>query len=212
MKHWQWWAWIGALVSAPAWAAGPVEILAIGASQTNGHGVPPDATYPAHLQALLHADGFDVTVRNEGIDGGTAFKVYQRLIRGGVTEQTKLVVLEQSSNDNDPSSSIEYTSKALGWLQERHLPTVLISSGRVQPDENAERLAAEFGAVYYGTMFNHIPRDSEHVQQGESFAGKNKIDYQLTSAGYGAMSKVLLPTIEKLLAANHLASAGTATP
>ena len=56
--------------AAPA-AADPVRIVAFGDSATAGELVPRAQAYPAQLQAALRKKGYDVTVKNAGVNGGT---------------------------------------------------------------------------------------------------------------------------------------------
>ena len=51
--------------------AEPIKIVALGASNTFGKGVSPDEAYPAQLERLLRAAGYDVVVKNEGTNGQT---------------------------------------------------------------------------------------------------------------------------------------------
>ena len=50
-------------------AADRLTIVAVGGSNTYGMGVARADAYPPQLEAMLKRDGFDVTVRNEGING-----------------------------------------------------------------------------------------------------------------------------------------------
>lgn len=195
---------VGLLLNSSLLLAEPIEILAIGASQTNGRGVDPASTYPAQLETLLRTDGYDVTVKNAGIDGDSPFNVYSRMTRTEVNEHTKIVILEQSSNESNTSSAIEFTEKALAWLQDHHIPSIFISNVRIQPIDDARLMAKKYGATYYGGLMKDIPHDSKHIQQGEFFLMKNKLDYHLTPLGYGVIASNMATIVKKVIAENHL--------
>src|SRR5512145_47815 len=75
-----------------------IRIVALGASQTNGKGVPREDAYPAQLEALLRAGGLAVTVVNAGVDGDTTADIAGRF-DGAVPEGTRLVILQPGTND-----------------------------------------------------------------------------------------------------------------
>lgn len=186
--------------------ADSIEILAIGASQTNGRGLPSKSSYPAQLEALLRSDGYDVSVINSGIDGQQGFKIFYRMTQE-VNQRTKIVIFEESGNDlRNKSSGIEYAEKALSWLRDHHIPAIFTSSPRIQSDEDARLLAEKYGATYYGRLKKDVPEDSEHMQPGQYFSGKNAVDYHLTEAGYRIVATNMLPIVKKIIAENNLAS------
>jgi acyl-CoA thioesterase-1 len=85
---------------APAQAAEdsrPV-ILAIGESTTAGFGVPADQSYPAQLQALLDAKGYDYRVVNHGRSGSTTAMALANLDRG-VALFPEVVLIALGGND-----------------------------------------------------------------------------------------------------------------
>ena len=55
-----------AATAGPALTQGRVEIVALGASNTEGWGLSPSQAYPARLRALLMAKGIDANVSNAG--------------------------------------------------------------------------------------------------------------------------------------------------
>jgi acyl-CoA thioesterase-1 len=76
-----------------------VQIVALGASNTNGKGVGRTAAFPARLQALLRAKGIDATVINAGINGDTTRGMRARL-DSAVPAGTRVVILDRApAND-----------------------------------------------------------------------------------------------------------------
>ncbi|MDB5653660.1 MAG: putative esterase [Tardiphaga sp.] len=95
---------IAAWLPAAAQAA-TVHIVALGASNTFGHGrgrtnggVAPPQAYPAQLEAMLRARGIDARVRNAGIPGDTTGGMLARL-DAAVPNGTRLVIFQPGGND-----------------------------------------------------------------------------------------------------------------
>lgn len=82
--------------SAPAVAA--VKIVALGASNTAGWGVGEANAYPAQLQAMLKAKGYDVQVANAGRSFDTTGGMLGRL-DDVVPAGTAIVVVQPGGND-----------------------------------------------------------------------------------------------------------------
>lgn len=88
----------GVMWDAPARAQGPVTIVALGASNTQGWGVSPSEAYPARLQHLLRSKGLDARVLNAGVAGETTHDMLARL-DAAVPAGTHIVVLQPGTND-----------------------------------------------------------------------------------------------------------------
>jgi acyl-CoA thioesterase-1 len=82
---------------APA-AAAPVNIVAIGASNTSGWGVGAQNAYPALLQAMLRKRGIEANVTNAGVLGDVTAGMLRRL-DGAVPRGTDIVILQPGAND-----------------------------------------------------------------------------------------------------------------
>jgi acyl-CoA thioesterase-1 len=85
--------------------AATVHIVALGASNTYGHGrgrtnggVEPSQAFPAQLEAMLRARGIDAHVANAGIPGDTTGGMLQRL-NSAVPDGTQIVILQPGGND-----------------------------------------------------------------------------------------------------------------
>jgi acyl-CoA thioesterase-1 len=74
------------------------QVVAVGASNTAGQGVGAAAAFPAQLQAMLKAQGLNVTVRNAGISGDTTAGMLARL-GSAVPNGTKVVIVQYGGND-----------------------------------------------------------------------------------------------------------------
>ena len=85
--------------SEPATAAPPsVHIVVVGASNTHGFYIEKSAAYPALLEDLLRAQGFDARVKNAGRPFDTTGKMRKRLDKD-VPDGTDLVILHPGQND-----------------------------------------------------------------------------------------------------------------
>jgi acyl-CoA thioesterase-1 len=78
--------------------AAPLNIVAVGASNTSGWGVGSDNAYPARLQALLRARGIDAHVTNAGQLGDVTAGMLSRL-DAAVPKGTDIVILQPGAND-----------------------------------------------------------------------------------------------------------------
>src|SRR6516225_6879235 len=76
----------------------PLRIVAIGASNTHGWYVGNRGAYPAQLQALLRAKGFDAEVTNAGVPFETTAMMLRRIDKD-VPNGTDIAVLEPGGND-----------------------------------------------------------------------------------------------------------------
>jgi acyl-CoA thioesterase I len=85
------------LLAEAAWCA-PITIVAVGASNTSGWGVPDGRAYPEQLQALLRAKGIDANV----INGGRAFDTTAGMLGrldAVVPNGTRIAILQPGGND-----------------------------------------------------------------------------------------------------------------
>jgi acyl-CoA thioesterase-1 len=69
------------------------QIVAFGASNVAGYGVWPSQAWPAQLETMLKAKGFDVHIKNAGKSGDTTSGMLRRL-NFAVPSGTKIVILD----------------------------------------------------------------------------------------------------------------------
>jgi acyl-CoA thioesterase I len=81
------------LGSATAANAAHVDVVAVGESNTAGYGVGSTAAYPAILEKLLRAKGYDVTIANAGVSGNSSAMILNR-VDSAVPIGTKIVILQ----------------------------------------------------------------------------------------------------------------------
>jgi acyl-CoA thioesterase-1 len=85
-------------VTAAPLQARPLNIVAIGASNTSGLGVGEQNAYPAMLERLLHQKGIDAHVTNAGISGDVTAGMRNRL-DAAVPKGIDIVILQPGAND-----------------------------------------------------------------------------------------------------------------
>ena len=119
-------------------AAAPLNIVAIGGSNTAGWGVGAQKAYPALLEALLKAKGYDAHVANAGVSFATTNGMLGRL-DAAVTPGTTIVILQPGHNDTRFGGTKEQRAKNIETIvtrmRERHIRTIVFENETV-PKEN----------------------------------------------------------------------------
>jgi acyl-CoA thioesterase-1 len=83
---------------ANATDAKSIKVFAVGASNTNGKGVGADQAWPAVLERMLRAKGYDATVTVSAVNGDTSAGVLSRA--NSIPAGTQVVVFDTGA-DND---------------------------------------------------------------------------------------------------------------
>jgi acyl-CoA thioesterase-1 len=173
-----------ALLAQPLLAtAEDIKIVALGASATEGEGVSESDAYPAQLERLLKADGYSVSVVNEGISGNTTRDLLDRFDRA-VPDGTNIVILQPGTNDKkrtkrrtalSPTETKENVEQMLAKLKERNISAVLMG----YPGKGGRKVAQAHSAVWYGRGHKGIPpsmiqADGVHLtKEGNAVVAKN---------------------------------------
>jgi acyl-CoA thioesterase-1 len=126
------WCFCAAIAFAPVaggqTAPKQVTILALGASNTAGWGVPLPESYPARLEALLKAQGIDATVHNFGIPGDTTRGMSARL-QAGLPAETRVVI--PGTNDATLGQRGErafHIAEMRTWLAARNIALIMLEN------------------------------------------------------------------------------------
>lgn len=136
--------------------AASVNIVALGASNTFGHGrgrtnggVPPSQAWPAQLEAMLRAKGLDAHVTNAGIPGDTTGGMLARLDRA-VPQGTQLVILQPGGNDARRGQGGERAgniAEIRRRLAARHIKVIMIGKiGQIAPPGTRDPDGMHFNA------------------------------------------------------------------
>jgi acyl-CoA thioesterase-1 len=136
--------------AAPAGAAGPVRIVALGDSLTHGYGLPPDQAFPAQLDVWLAAHGApEAEVINAGVSGDTTAGGRARLA-WSLADGADALIVALGGNDLlrgiDPAESRANLDAILAQAQARGLPVLL--SGMRAPLNYGPDFKAAFDAMY----------------------------------------------------------------
>src|SRR5579871_2026863 len=89
-----------AMLGSTALNAAEISIVALGASNTAGKGVSPDQAFPAQLEAMLRAKGYDARVTNAGVSGNTTSGMLGRL-NSSVPDGTQIAIVGLNNPAND---------------------------------------------------------------------------------------------------------------
>jgi acyl-CoA thioesterase-1 len=116
--------------------ATPLNIVAIGASNTAGWGVGVDHAYPAVLQTMLRERGYDAYVSNAGISFSTTNAMLRRLdlvVKPG----TAIVILQPGGNDTRFFGTKEQRARNIASivdrLRARHIRVIVFENAEVVP-------------------------------------------------------------------------------
>ncbi len=90
--------------------AEPIRIVALGASNTNGAGVGTAAAWPAQLERMLRAKGYDVTIAVAAVNGDTSAGILSRA-DSAISSGTKVVIFDLGK-DNDQKHGISEAQTA----------------------------------------------------------------------------------------------------
>ncbi|MFL5050387.1 MAG: arylesterase [Xanthobacteraceae bacterium] len=184
-------------------ADAPVRIVALGDSLTAGFGLPPEATFPARLEAALRARGLAVEVANAGVSGDTVSGGLARL-DWSVPEGTHAVIVELGANDAlrgvDPAVTRSALDAILRRLGERHI-AVLLTGMRAPPNMGADYVRA-FDAVFPTLAAAHdVVFDSFFLDGVAADRALNQPDgLHPTAGGVEAIVRRILPKAEELVA------------
>jgi acyl-CoA thioesterase-1 len=127
---------VAALACVLAGGAGatPLNIVAIGGSNTAGWGVGAHNAYPAQLEAMLKAMGYDAHVTNAGVNFATTHGMLKRL-DAAVPVGTSIVILQPGGNDTRFGGTHEQRRKNIetmvSHLRDRHIRPVVFDNATV---------------------------------------------------------------------------------
>ena len=108
-------------------AAGPSYIVALGASGIHGKGVPLSEAFPAQIENMLKADGYNIQVINAGVDGDTTTQMLFRM-DSVIPPITRITIVQPGTND--------FQSRKHGLSVEQHLANI---EAIVTPERNSSR-------------------------------------------------------------------------
>ncbi len=138
---------LGVLVfsATAALAAGPIRILALGDSLTEGFGVDETEAYPAVLEQLLLDQGRAVRMVNGGVSGSTSASALSRL-KWYARAKPDFIILALGANDGLRGLSVERMKANLGatigFAKKRGM--VVLLAGMQMPKNYGEAYTTAF--------------------------------------------------------------------
>ncbi|HEY4909924.1 MAG TPA: arylesterase [Methylomirabilota bacterium] len=138
-----------ALVLAEPAGATERVIVAFGDSLTAGLGVTPESSYPARLQAKLHAEGYAYRVVNAGASGDTTAGGLRR-VDWALRNKPDIVIIALGANDAlraQDLASVRANLDAIVARFQKAGARVLLAGMEVPPNYGA-RYAADFRRLY----------------------------------------------------------------
>ncbi len=171
------------------------DIYALGTSSTNCRKVSRDESFTVALESNLKQDGYSVSVINGGIDGDVPADMLVRLQKTlAANPEIKLVLFEPGPNDLNKASNVQHSEKILSYLQVIKMPTIYVSNGAIQTNDEAQTLAAKYGAYYYGHWTKDVPVDWDH-RMFDTPIGKG----HMTGKGCMLWGKNMTPMVEMVI-------------
>jgi acyl-CoA thioesterase I len=171
-------------------AAASTRVVAYGDSGVFGKGVARNETYPAQLEAMLRQKGFDVSVKNEGVNGRTTEDAVANV---GSVGKADVVIVQVGINDAKHGVSIGTIRKNVETVIEKlkaNGVAVLVVS---YPSANVCDVASSQGAPC--VMWGGLPAAQYHVPGDPQ--------NHFNAAGLHVMASRMLPALEKLLGQKH---------
>jgi len=186
---------IAVLLCSSAADAAPIRIVAFGDSNTAGFGVAAGSNYPSKLERALRARGYDVTVRNSGVNGDTTAGGLARL-NSAVPSGTAIAIVFFGRNDvrfGVPAARMRSSLDAIvARLRARGVAVILCG---FYPFSFAD-IAARHGAVYAGDFFAGVAVKGVKKRQ---YALPHDLVPHLNAAGYSVVVSHLEPLVERAI-------------
>jgi acyl-CoA thioesterase-1 len=171
--------------------AAPSHVVAFGDSGVYGKGVARNETYPAQLEAMLRQKGYDVTVKNEGVNGRTTEDALANVLSVGKAEVVIVQVGVNDAKHGVPAATIRKNVETLIEKLKANGAAVLVVS---YPSANVCEVASSKGAPC--VMWGGLPAAQYHVPGDPQ--------NHFNAAGLHVMASRMLPALEKLLGQKHL--------
>lgn len=179
-----------------------IVILAFGDSLTAGYQLPPDAAFPAQLEAALRTKGRKVRVVNSGVSGDTTASAFGRL-EWSLNEKVDAVIIELGANDALRGLAVNETEETLGKIIEqfkaRDIEILLV--GMEAPRNWGEAYVSDFRAMYERLAARHgVPLYPFFLKDVATVAALNLPDgLHPTAKGVAVVVQNILPNVEPLI-------------
>lgn len=169
--------------------AAQIHIVAYGDSGVAGKGLPREEAYPAQLERMLRGKGYDVTVKNAGVNGRTSADAVANLSSIGTAD---IVIVQFGVNDAKHGVAAATIRQNIGIvvskLKQRGAAVLVVG----YPAVDLSGVASAHGARYL--TWGGLPGAQYHVP--------NDPQNHFNAAGLQVMASRMLPEIERLIVAN----------
>jgi acyl-CoA thioesterase-1 len=176
-------AFLMAMVGAAS--ARPVHNVAFGDSATAGYLVPRAQSYPAQLRAALRIKGYDIVVKNAGVNGDTTAGALKRFDQA-ISPGTDIAIVEFGTNDRRQRVPTQRTRANLNeivhTLRKRGIEVLLVGLGSL----NLADVARANGVPY--AQWN-LPSRKYRARDHAHYNGQ----------GYAIVVARMLPQVEALI-------------
>jgi acyl-CoA thioesterase-1 len=176
--------------------AEPIRIAAFGDSNTAAYMVGKEKGYPADLERLLRAKGYDVAISNGGVSGAKSadgVRTVDQLVPAG----TDIAIVFFGRNDKRWAVKEEDTraniDAIVARLTARHIEVLL--AGYWAYDFST--IARAHGATYYPQFFDGVAVNGVKLPQYRLTFDPLQ---HLNAAGYGVVAEHIAPAVEGLVA------------
>ncbi|HUP56855.1 MAG TPA: arylesterase [Bdellovibrionota bacterium] len=190
------------LIASPAWA-GPLRIVAMGDSLTDGFGVAKDDAYPAVLDRKLEGAGYpDAEVVNAGLSGSTTASAEGRL-KWHLKNKPDILILALGANDGLRGMKLSETrknlSRVIAMAKEKGVE-VLLAGMRVPPNYGKE-FTEGFEALYRDLAREHSVALVPFLLEGIGGEKEMNLDDGIhpNERGHQKMAETILPHLLKLV-------------
>lgn len=190
----------GLLIASICFGAGvagaaPIHIAAFGDSNTAAFMVGEDKGYPADLEKLLRARGYDVVITNGGVSGAESADGV-RSVDTLVPPGTDIAIVFFGRNDKRWGVSEDVTraniATILTRLKARHIAVLLAGYWAYDFSD----IARAHGAAYYPQFFDGVAVNSEKLPQYK--LGFDPLQH-LNADGYAVVAAHIAPAVEALI-------------
>jgi acyl-CoA thioesterase-1 len=172
----------GTRLAVPA----PIHVVVYGDSGVYGKGVARNETYPAQLEAMLRQKGYDVAVKNDGVNGLTTDEAVANVDSIGKADVVIIQVGVNDAKHGVPIATIRKNVEAMIEKLKAQGAGVLVVS---YPSANVCNVASSQGASC--VMWGGLPAAQYHVPGDPQ--------NHFNAAGLRVMASRMLPALEKLL-------------
>lgn len=202
---------VSALLAAAPAEAVECRIAVLGDSLTAGYGLPPDAAFPARLEAALRARGFPCAVLDAGVSGDTSAGGASRVGWVLADRPTHLLV-ELGGNDAlralPPEQLEANLERIVAAARAAGVPVMI--AGMLAPTNLGPEYGAAFAASFRRVVERHDLAFYPFFLDG--LVGRPEL-FQADGihpnvAGVALIVERILPTIEAWLAATGLSRSG----